>query len=523
MIRFSIPYVLILFLAVPTTHAQQAGVDVLHYVFDLTLSDQNNRIRGESTITVSFSEEAPDLFELNLIQASGETGMDVEAVEAGGTAVSFSHEADRIRIRRSPRSGEQIFLIRYAGIPADGLIIDRNLHGDRTFFGDNWPNRARHWLPTVDHPSDKATVEWKITAPDHYQVIASGSLIEEFDSAQGTRLTHWKTDVPLATKVMVFGAARFAVHYDSKIDDIPIQSWVYPQDREDGYFDFGVTGDMMRFFIDQIGPYPYEKIANVQSKTRYGGMENASNIFYNETAITGERRNERTVAHEIAHQWFGDSVTEKDWPHIWLSEGFATYFAQLYFEHAYGRSRLDEGMQEARERVLSYARSRPPAPLVNTKPRDPNEHLNTNSYQKGAWVLHMLRTTLGDQAFWEGIRSYYATYRDGNATSEQFRDIMEAASSTDLDDFFQQWLYQPGHPELSFDFRYDASANKVLLELRQHQPQSFSFPLVIQIDDQKENVEVTQKYHQWTFDVTEQPDHVVLDPDVLLLWEDVNR
>ena len=109
---------------------------------------------------------------------------------------------------------------------------------------------------------------------------------------------------------MVFGAARFAVRYEPEFDDIPIQSWVYPQDREEGYFDFGVTREMMHYFVDQIGAFPYEKIANVQSKTRYGGMENASNIFYNEAAITGERRNERTVAHEIAHQWFGNSVTE---------------------------------------------------------------------------------------------------------------------------------------------------------------------------------------------------------------------
>ena len=180
-------------------------------------------------------------------------------------------------------------------------------------------------------------------------------------------------------------------------------------------------------------------------------------------------------------------------------------------------------MQEARNRVISYANRQPQSPLVDTTPLDPNEHLNTNSYQKGAWVLHMLRTKIGDEAFWTGIRNYYATYRDGNATSEQFRDIMESASNTDLDAFFQQWLYQPGHPILNMEYQYDTTTQRVKIELYQHQTDPFTFPLVIQIGNTKERVEVTDKYHQWSFEAGDRLEQVLLDPDVLLLWESANR
>ncbi|CAN0599112.1 unnamed protein product, partial [Laminaria digitata] len=172
----------------------------------------------------------------------------------------------------------------------------------------------------------------------------------------------------------------------------------------------------------------YEKLANVQSKTRYGGMENASNIFYSETSITGTGSNEGLVAHEIAHQWFGNSATEADWQHIWLSEGFATYFTQLYMEHTYGRERFVNGMNKARMSVLGFYDRMPNIPLVNPEITDPNQHLNANSYQKGAWVLHMLRHKVGDNAFWKGIQTYYTNYRNKNATSEQLQKEMEDAS-----------------------------------------------------------------------------------------------
>ena len=528
--KFVLP-ILFSFLIHTQSAAQEPTIDVQHYTFQLTLSDENNSISGVTDARIAFNSPGVISFSLDLIGAGpdrGTKGMLVNSIKENGVMVQFSHRNDKIRISPATpgNTGDvRTYTIEYQGIPGDGLIIDTNKHGDRTFFGDNWPNRARNWLPTVDHPSDKATVEFKVTAPTHYQVVSSGSLIEESDLNDGNRLTHWKTDVPIPTKVVVIGAARFAVQHAGDYKGIPIQNWVYPQDRDAGFHDFGVTDGVMEFFETNIGPYPYEKLANVQSKTRYGGMENASNIFYSENSISGTRQNEGLVAHEVAHQWFGNSVSEADWQHIWLSEGFATYFTQLYMEATYGRERIKEGMARARVSVLGFYDRAPNAPLVNPEITDPNQHLNANSYQKGAWVLHMLRFQIGDDAFWKGIRAYYETYRDQNATSEQFKMIMEEASGQSLDTFFQQWLYQSGQPILTGSWSFNSDQNMVNISLSQQQKgPNFVFPLEIGVqlasgEVHKKMLEISSRDESFNFEVDGSVTDILFDPEIWLLFD----
>ncbi len=509
---------------------QSPNIDVLHYAFHLELTDESDEITGRAVVTIKFTEANVASFSLDLIgrEDNGKTGMRVTSVTRNKEALTFNHEDHKIKISlpiAADKGDEQTFMISYQGTPADGLVISKNKYGDRTFFGDNWPNRARHWLPSNDHLSDKATMEFIVTAPDHYQVIGGGLMIEETDLLDGNRRTHWKTDIPIPTKVAVIGVAQFAIQYDEPYGSIPISHWVYPQDREAGFHDFGVTHAMMKFFEDNIGPYSYEKLANVQSKTRYGGMENASNIFYSENSITGERSNEGLVAHEIAHQWFGNSATEADWQHIWLSEGFATYFTQLYMEHAYGRERMVEGMGRARVAVLGFYERAPNLPLVNPAIEDPNQHLNRNSYQKGAWVLHMLRHNVGDDAFWTGIQAYYKAYRNANASSADLQRAMESASGKDLDTFFQQWLYQPGQPMIEAGWRYDADKKEVLLSLAQtQQGPLFNTPLEVAFVWENGSVSQTtvvlsQKQETIAIPLDAAPASVELDPNTWLLTE----
>ena len=212
--RLSLILLLIGLTAAPA--AADPNVDVLRYTFRLTLSDETDTVRGETTVVARFLADGVESFELDLIGAAtgGETGMTVEAVTRDGNAVAFTHENDRLRITLATAAQAEerrVFTITYQGIPGDGLIIANNKYGDRTFFGDNWPERARHWLPTVDHPSDKAMCEFVVTAPDHYQVVGCGALVEETDLPGGLRRTHWRSQAPMATKVMVIGVARFAV------------------------------------------------------------------------------------------------------------------------------------------------------------------------------------------------------------------------------------------------------------------------------------------------------------------------
>jgi aminopeptidase N len=507
-------------------------VDVQHYVFRLTLTDAGDRIAGEADVTVQFSGNASQELRLDLVGSAQnvQTGMTVTQVQRNGQPVAFTHAGDILRI---PLPGiatggeKQVFKINYGGVPADGLVISKNKFGDRTFFGDNWPNRARHWLPVADHPADKSTCEFIITAPDHYQVIGNGLLQEETGLPGNQRRTHWLEAVPIPTKVMVVGASRFAVQNVDTLRNIPVQSWVYPQDRDKGFFDYAPAAPILAFFDSLVGPYPYEKLANVQSKTRYGGMENAGNIFYNEKAIHGKKNldMERLVAHEIGHQWFGNSVTEKDWPHVWLSEGFATYLADVYVEHAYGTGRMGEYLQKERKEVFDFAKENPALPVVVAQTTDLMALLNPNSYQKGAWILHMLRQRVGDEAFWRGLRTYYGRYRNANAVTDDFRQVMEEASGKDLSGFFKQWLYTPGYPKLTGTWAYDATQKELVVQLRQQAGSVYSLPLELGFYDAagkllgKETLQMDGAEKTFRIKTTGAPANVVADPDTEVLAE----
>lgn len=500
-------------------------IDVQHYTFQLELNDENDTIQGSALMDIRFLQ-AMDTLVLDLVaEETGRGGMRVLEVMDAGVRLPFHHDGSQLRIVLSdpPVQGEvKQFTVRYAGVPADGLIIAENKYGDRTFFGDNWPNRAHHYLPCVDHPSDKATVAFVIIAPDHYQVVGSGIQMEELNLDKETKLTFWRMDTPIPTKVAVFGAAQFAVSRAGEIEGVPVTSWVYPDNRAEGYQDYSQATEILQFFIDSIGPYSYPKLANVQSKTRYGGMENASNIFYFENSVTGGQDHEDLIAHEIAHQWFGNSVTEGNWHHIWLSESFATYGANLYMEHKYGQDAMIKRLLTERQQVLQFSRQTD-RPIIDTRVKDWNRLLNANTYQKGNWVLHMLRHKIGEQTFWSGLRGYYKAHQNGNALTKDFQEAMEIASGQDLDNFFYQWLYQPGVPEIGVNWSW-SKKNGLELEIGQMQKDAtYSFPLDIAAEDSDGNLEI------WTVNVDQgrqtfelpcsfNPTRLWLDPATKLLF-----
>lgn len=500
------------------------GVDVLRYVFHLEISESSDRILGLTEVDIRLPDAGIERISLDL----DEEGMEVESVRWGDKDLVFTHKQQGLTIQL-PEPGEAedslTLNISYAGTPVDGLIIGENKYGDRTFFGDNWPNRAHYWLPTVDHPADKAFCEFIVKAPNEFQVVANGELIEETDLNPGQRLTHWRSTVPLPTKVMVMGAARFAVQYVGDVNGTPVSSWVYPQDRMKGFFDYALAMQVVAMMEDYIGEYPYAKLANVQSKTRYGGMENASNIFYSESSVTGDRRSETLIAHEIAHQWFGNSASEASWYHIWLSEGFATYFTSLYMEATYGREPLLTLMQANRSQVLASSASR--KPVVDPTVKDLNALLSTNAYQKGAWILHMLRRQIGDKAFQQAVRTYYEKYKLSNALSEDFQQVVEEVSGEPLQTFFQQWLYQPGFPVLKTDWTYDANKKQIELTIKQTQKgKLFQFPLDIRIDpkvkgtSQIKQLDISKKEESFSIKVPWEPYQLKLDPDTWLLFKE---
>ena len=517
-------------------YPKNPNTDVINYAFKIELSDTADEIIGEATIDVRFLANGIDSLRLDLVNATKDLdgkGMTVSGVMRDGKPVEYRHENDAVTIKlpAAAKANERAkYTITYKGIPATGLKIANNKYGDRTFFSDNWPDKGRNWLPTVDHPSDKAMCEFVVTAPSHYQVVSNGLKIEETNLPGNKRLTHWKQGVPIASWLYVLGVARFAVQYVDEFDGKSIQTWVYHQDRDKGFYDFdNTTKQALAFYSSAVGPFSYEKLANIQSNSVSGGMEAASAILYSENSVVGDRnvRWRNVVIHEIAHQWFGNAVTEKDWDEIWLSEGFATYFTLLFIENQYGRDEFLEGLRSSKKSVDAFYIKNPGYRLVHNNLKDMKDVTTSQIYQKGSWTLHMLRGVVGTENFWKGIKLYYNKYRDSHATVADFRRVMEEVSGKDLAVFFDQWLIKPGTLKYSGNWRFDANTKQVNIKLDQIQTDGSIFKMPIEIAvyypglarPQMQTVQADSRSNVFSINVTGEPDKVVLDPNMWILMD----
>jgi len=274
----------------------------------------------------------------------------------------------------------------------------------------------------------------------------------------------------------------------------------------------------MAFFMERIGPYPYEKLANVEAAGMGGGMEHASAIFYGARSVALEPAT-GIVTHEIAHQWFGDSVTESDWDDVWLSEGFATYLTLLAREHYEGRDAFVDGLKEARERVWAGEQRDPTETVVHDNLSDMREVLSDLQYQKGAWILHMLRWEIGTGDFWAGLQEYYRRYRDATASTADLVRVLEETSGEELDWFFDQWLHRTPSPSLEGSWRYDPGSGSVVIELAQTQPgAAYRLDLEAGITESGtggtriELLRMTEKRQTFRLPAAGEPGDVVLDP-----------
>lgn len=480
---------------------------MIAYHFRIVLPDSAGPITGAATITFTTSS---DTLALDLV------GMTVDSLD-GGRPFAYDGRTLRIPVHSLVARPSSPFAVTvfYHGTPADGLIMRANARGRFSYFGDNWPNRARFWLPTVDHPSDKARVTWDVVAPAGYRVVAN---------ATGA--------AAIPTYCMVIGAAPMTVsRHRPAHGRVPVAVWTYP---EDSAFADSVPFRRATLMVEAmerlVGPYAYERLAHVQSSTRYGGMENSSAIFYAERGYVARRMGEGVVRHETAHQWFGDAVTQHDWHHVWLSEGFATYFDAVLAQQLDGDSaywRIIRGIRDGYLRSADTAR-----PIIDTAVTDPNRLLNANSYAKGGLVLHMLRMEVGDSAFFGGVREYYRRWRDSTALSQDFQRAMEDVAGRPLDWFFRQWLWQPGFPRLAVTWRHDAAAGLARLTVRQLQAGPFrmtAVPVVFRdaggvIQRASLPLDGRQAEQVAAFSVRRPPTIVEIDPGrTLLLTAEVRR
>lgn len=501
------------------------GVDVQQYNFLIQLPQAGTEIKA-TAIVRAWRRMTVDTLVLDLLK------MTVDSVRVGNTPREFKRDSATLRIPLKATDGAEVnAVISYHGSPDDGLIIRETPDRVWSAFGDNWPNRARNWLPTVDHPSDKALVSWTIDAPPALTVVANGmtSPISMFDSElhpQVGKRTKYRMNAPIPTYLMVLAAA--------KLEQTPLPQvcgvreangcinqsvYTFPQEKSYAPGPFVDAPKIVSFFAKTAGPYAYEQLNHLQSATRFGGMENATAIFYSDNAFKNHSVGTGLIAHETAHQWFGDAVTPRRWQDVWLSEGFASYFAPLYTQSALGDSAFKVSMAQIRTQILA-------APVVLARPvvdtvgaATPNELLNANSYQKGAFVLHMLRTDIGDEAFFQGIRDYQKQYRNGTATTENLRVAFEKASGASLVPFFDQWLHRPGYPEIEVRWGVNAAKKTVVFNIHQGGKSGlFAVPLVVELRDAEGKSELHTLHLQAEADQSfERPLKLLAAPSVMIL------
>ena len=503
--------------------------DALHYDISVAVSDTGAHIVGEVETTWRLGSSDPVVVPLDsamrvvrvLVDGRENTRMHRTAYGRNETIIYIPHEkgaGDTLTTR-----------IRYHGTPRDGLIVRIDTAtGRRTFFADNWPDRAHRWLPVQDHPSDKATVSFRVEVPAGLQVIANGVRVKVDTLARDRLAWYYRLDTPVSPYNFVFGAAPMAVttlpEAACDVKCVPQTVWSFPEDSAFAAERFARTPAMVEFFSQLIGPFPFPSLAHVESSTIFGGMENATAIFYPAPSYARRSLTESTVAHETAHQWFGDAVTERDWHHLWLSEGLATYLADLWTEHSGGKEALRTAMTSKEEAFIKRYREPDSTgghgsldrPIIDTAATDLMGLLNGNNYEKAAWMLHELRGIVGDSAFVKGLRDYYASHRDGTALTPDFQSAMEAASGQSLEWFFREAFTLPGFPVLAV--RWKPKGRTAELEIEQVQPAAWGVrripALELEVDGQLVTVAVRERITRVTTKSLRQvPTAVVVDPN----------
>ncbi|MDX6695215.1 MAG: aminopeptidase [Blastocatellia bacterium] len=535
---------LLLFLAVALTcqaERRERRVEAwrpTNYDVALVFNDQLTDIKSaRADISVLILKNSVNMIDLDF----GE--MSVESVMVGSEPARFEQAQGKLNVtlNATARQGERLTLsVKYKGRPKDGLILAPDKSGKASATGDNWPDRVHHWIPCLDHPSAKATVRFTVTAPARDLVVANGQLTSKHDNADNTRTWIYNEGAPIPPYCMIVAVGEYALFELPQQPKLtPLFYYVPQADRQFAERGFAPGAPSLELFSQTVAPYPYEKLALIVGATRYGGMENSSAIVFGSALFDARddaqplsrrynirRGIEETIAHEIAHQWFGDSVTEATWADLWLSEGFATYFAGLFVERYEGLEAFRDYMKRDATAYFNYEKERR-APIFDPDTEDLNKLLNANNYQKGGWVLHMLRSQLGDEAFFRGIRAYYEAHKNSTATTEDLRAALERAGRTNLRDFFARWVYGTGHPVYAPTWTWRASGKKggvLTINLRQTQTEAaFNNPLPVEIvmptGKTRTTIKPTTKATVKRVPLSERPTDVRFDPDETILKE----
>jgi aminopeptidase N len=450
--------------------------------------------------------------------------MTVAEVKQDQRSLSYTHQNNYLTVyfAKNYKKGESFSVkVTYSGYPTDGLYYD--YHGSVPIvYSLTEPSDARHWFPCYDHPSDKATADLNITVPAGMTAASNGTLMDVKTNLDDTVTYSWEVSYPIATYLISVAATNYVTFshtYTSGEEEMDVIYYVYPELLELAKTDFENTVPQIEFYSKVFGEYPFlrEKygMALIPGGT---AMEHQTCTSYPARVIDGGQGYDWLIAHELAHQWWGDLVTLAEWPEIWLNEGFATYSDALWWEHLYGLAGLKARMQDFK--TILFERYSGPHHAIYDPP--PGYLFSAIEYEKGAWVLHMLRFVVGKDNFWKILKTYARRYAYDTVTTDDFKSVCEEFYGADLDWFFDQWIYEPGYPRYEFSWGHSGS-NTVRVFIRQTQEAYplYSMPIELQVvlpsGIVKRTVWVDEKLNTYDLSFAEPPSDVLFDPDQWIL------
>jgi aminopeptidase N len=512
-------------------YAPDREIDILHLTLDVTPDFNQRTIAGKATL--KFKPIAKPFQELKLDAVD----LAVESLTATEKILGYQVTDKQIIVTfEHPISPdkEASVTITYRAEPSSGVYFRTPemgyKEGDTHLFSQGEEIEARHWYPCFDSPNEKFTSEIICHVREGMTVVSNGRLVSEEKDANGLVAVRWLQDKPHVNYLISLVAGYFK-KVEDKYKDVPLAFYTPPSEINEAPNSFRDTKDIMAFFEQEIGvAYPWAKYYQVcVNDFVAGGMENTSATTLTDstlftTATENIRDSQGLVAHEMAHQWFGDLVTCKDWSHIWLNEGFATYYESLFEGRKNGRDAMLYELYQRARNITGIPNDT--NAIVRRTYDSPREMFGYLAYPKGGWVLHMLRSQLGEDLYRRCIKTYLERHQFDNVVTEDLRAVIEELSGRSYDQFFEQWLYHAHHPELEVNYSWDEKNKLAKVTLKQTQSLSenvllFHFPLAIRFKGKfgaaDQQIQVKEKEEDFYFPLPEAPQIVRLDPEYTLL------
>lgn len=516
--------------------AREKTFDAQHYIIRSSFNRAEKVYFGDTTVQV---KPLKDGFTTLVLDA---VGLKIESVtiEPEGTTLEHKQTGEKLTVSLGKSfSANDVVSVRfkYSAKPQKGVyFVDaEKIDGKEVHSSQVWTQgeaeESRHWFPSYDFPDDKATTEQYLTVPKDEVAISNGELLETTENADGTKTFHYKMPVPHSVYLTSFIVGKY-VKKEAKYKDIPLGFYVYPGKEDIVEKAYGKTADMMRVYEELTGVnFPYNKYDQTYvARFNFGGMENITATTMADSEIHfaaldfGREAVIDLVSHELAHSWFGNLVTTKDWSNLWLNEGFATFMEAAYREKLNGRKDYLRKVKEDADRFMaedSFSGSRHPLFRLNAPTDD--SLFDTTTYQKGGAVIHTLREEIGNEVFWKAINAYLNRHKFSNVETPDLKQAMEEASGQDLTWFFKQWVYQGGFPKVSIRQTYSPAKKRLTFTITQTQkidsitPSVFILPLDVEIKTAKgtktEKIKIDKRTQVITVPTDGKPTKVTFDKD----------